>query len=155
MIEKDLLIWSQYENSILYAKRFVDCHDEAEDLVSDAFVKILVKCRSNNPPAFGDNPTYYIRKTIKNLAIDLKRRKDLITKMDTNLINYHNEPPLLVERLNEVLDKCTPSVIKFIDTKLDGLSTKEAATMLNINESAYKTKWHRIKKTLKEQIISE
>jgi RNA polymerase sigma factor (sigma-70 family) len=152
MLHNDFIIWSYYNKSISYAKKFVDCHYEAEDLVSDAFMKILLKNRSDNPPILGDDPAPYIKKTIRNLAIDLKRKEELKGKIDEFDIYSHGNENDMIDNLNEFLETCNPSIIKMVKTKLNGLSTKEAAELLNINESAYKTKWHRVKKILKENL---
>ena len=83
----------------------------------------------------------------KNLK---KREKVKIEFSDLDFIDFPVDR-LETEDFYRVLSKCSPSLIRITKTKLDGLSTREGAEELNINESAYKTQWHRAKKELKKK----
>jgi RNA polymerase sigma factor (sigma-70 family) len=162
MQDRDIELWAHRKSAIIYAKNFYSSQNDAEDLVSEAFMKILLKNRTENPPEFGDNPIAYIKTTIKNLAIDQKRRDrhDIMVKI-TDSINtnhkdfyFYDNDNLELEDLYKIINKFNPNMISLIQTKIDGLNTKDAAKKLNMNESAYKTQWFRAKKILIEKLIA-
>ena len=93
MQDRDIELWAHRKSAIIYAKNFYSSQNDAEDLVSEAFMKILLKNRTENPPEFGDNPIAYIKTTIKNLAIDQKRRDrhDIMVKITDSINTNHKD----------------------------------------------------------------
>lgn len=152
MENKDLYIWSHYSKSLKYANQLVDSPELAKDLTSDALINIILICRGENPPDIEPDASAYINATIKNLALNLKKREILKVELNENILIENPRDSMEIEDFYKTLYKCSPSVIRITKTKLEGLSTKEGARKLNINESAYKTQWHRAKKELKEKL---
>jgi DNA-directed RNA polymerase specialized sigma24 family protein len=67
---------------------------------------------------------------------------------------FYDNDNLELEDLYKIINKFNPNMISLIQTKIDGLNTKDAAKKLNMNESAYKTQWFRAKKILIEKLIA-
>lgn len=157
MENRDLELWMHYAECMKYAKKFFNCKRDAEDLVSESLMKIMEKNRSENPPILGDNPLPYIKNTIKNLAIDKKRRIKIIengtdlSTLSENFLAVRDKDNLEYEDFYKVIQKFNPNIICLIETKLDGLSSREGAEVMNMNEIAYNTLWFRVKKTLKQK----
>ena len=157
MENQDIQLWMHYADCMVYAKKFVNCKKDAEDLVSESIMKIMIKNRSENPPILGENPLPYIKNTIKNLAIDRKRRSNIIEEtldfstLSENFLGIRDKDNLEHEDFYKVINKFNPNIICLIETKLDGLSSREGAELMNMNEIAYNTLWFRVKKTLKQK----
>lgn len=157
MENQDLQLWMHYAECMLYAKKFVKCKRDAEDLVSESLMKIMIKSRSENPPILGDNPLPYIKNTIKHLAIDNKRRTLMIgevvdlSTLNENFFAVQDKDNLECEDFYKIINKFNPNIISLIETKIEGLSSKEGAEKLNMNELAYNTLWFRVKKKLKQE----
>jgi RNA polymerase sigma factor (sigma-70 family) len=151
MNNQDLHIWSYYHKTLKLAIKFIGCDETAKDITSDALTNVIIMCRSEAPPDIMHDPFPYICTSLRNLVLNIKKREKVkIEFSDLDFIDFPVDR-LETEDFYRVLSKCPPSLIRITKTKLDGLSTREGADELNINESAYKTQWHRAKKELKKK----
>jgi DNA-directed RNA polymerase specialized sigma24 family protein len=148
---KDLYIWSHYRESFLFASKLVESVEMAKDITSDALTNIILLCRSSNAPNLEQDAMPYIKRTIRNLVNNHNRREKLKIELLQHEVIQNPVDNLEIEDFYKILRKCSPSVIRIIETKLDGLSTREGAKELNIEESVYKMRWHRAKKELQKK----
>lgn len=151
MNNQDLYIWSYYPKTLKLAIKLLGCVETAKDVTSEALTNVIIMCRSEAPPDIMQDPFPYISTSLRNLVHNIKRREKIkIEFSDLDFIDFPVDR-LEIEDFYNILSKCSPSLIRITKTKLDGLSTREGAEELNINESAYKTQWHRAKKELKKK----
>lgn len=151
METKDLYIWSHYRDSFLFASKLVDSVEVAKDITSEALTNIILLCRRSDAPNIEGDAKPYIKATIRNLVNNHNRKEKLKTELLQYEIIENPVDNLEIEDFYKILNKCSPSVIRIVKTKLDGLSTKQGAEELNIEESVYKMRWHRAKKELKKK----
>lgn len=151
MDNQDLYIWSYYSKTLKLAVKLVDCVEMAKDVTSEALLNVIIMCRNEAPPDINNDAFPYIITTLRNLVHNIKKREKLkIELSDLDFIEFPVDR-LETEDFYKILSKCSPSLIRITKTKLDGLTTREGAERLNINESAYKTQWHRAKKELQRK----
>jgi len=70
---------------LLFARQQTRSHEDAQDILQDAFVKLAEKIRTNEFVGDQDSWLPYIYITIRRLAIDLSRRDDRRRRREENV----------------------------------------------------------------------
>ena len=154
---------AQYRLYVLYSKamfniaiRMTNCHETAEDILQDAFIKAFSEIRKlKNEKAFGG----WLKRIVINLCIDNSRNKKMF-HTDMELIqNRHLE---IAEEVESFTD---PEMVHNYIKKLpdgareilvlrafEGYRYAEISDELGISESTAKTQFFRAKKLLATMI---
>jgi RNA polymerase sigma-70 factor (ECF subfamily) len=163
LIEFKNIILPMKNQLFRYAKRFLNNHEEAEDVIQEAFISIWQKLESVR-----DNPEPFVWRIVRNSCIDKLRSKhikyknvdfdDLEFEIKTDTI----EPDKLLESkdINEIIQIIINSMpAKWIELfhlrEIEGLSHAEISDLLSISESSVKTSLCRIRKHIKETLINK
>ncbi|WP_173003116.1 RNA polymerase sigma-70 factor [Chitinophaga sp. SYP-B3965] len=126
-----------------FANSITDNLQEAEEIVSDVFIKIWQQ-RENLPPP--DNIKFYLFKAVKNTALNYLKSKG---RRAANLaawelqVNIHGQNPeeILISKedvtsIRSVIDQLPPRCRQiFILVKEDGLTYEQVAHLLDISKA--------------------
>lgn len=89
------LLFLQHRNELRrVARRIVGCPDQAEDIVQEAFFKFA----SRDQQATVEAPAGYLARIVRNLAIDLLRRKQREDRIFDNRLDSQAVEELVDER---------------------------------------------------------
>lgn len=105
----------------------------------------------------------WVNAIIKHKMIDFLRRKDFIVAMTSQGLETLEEIPVHaaqesndIEQLNNLLTHLTPKQFEILRlSKIEGLTSKEIAKKMALNDSNVKVMLHRIVKLLKLQFVGE
>lgn len=145
--EHDSKVYDLFDNNyrklLLFAKSLIGNTEEARDIVSESFIKLLAR---KNSFSNKDHLQVYFYAVIKNSCIDYLRKGKLRTKFENQFIQTgtlhenvierkYQEVELvqiLYERINQLPERMK-QVFKL--TYLDGYSRAEVAQMLSLSEN--------------------
>ena len=138
-----------YERIYRYIYRFVGQADRAEDLTANVFLRLLNSVRAGHCPR--TNLSAWLYRVAHNLVVDGFRRKP---SEDVELVEWTKsyEPDmahlvdqnLQMERVRRALRQLTESQQQVIALKfLQGMNSREVATILNKTEGAVDALQHR------------
>ncbi len=140
------------------SRRYSRTHQEAEDVLQDAFIKILENIQQYNPER-GTLQSWMrsivIRTALRDYhkkypaAADLETVGDLQVAKEVNILDKLAEEELL--RIIAQLPEGYRQVFNLY--VIDGFSHKEIATILNITESTSRSQLTRAKNMLKKKLI--
>jgi RNA polymerase sigma factor (sigma-70 family) len=144
-IEGDSLdaIFATYRQAFIkQAERIVGCRSQAEDIVHDAFLKIIADGRKYNV----ESRASYMMKIVRNLAIDHYRRKFVETRLfsgkeeraalvsepaQPDSINMHRQIlQVVASALSELPERTRYA---FEAGRIQGVSQKEIAVRLSVS----------------------
>ncbi|HEY4506587.1 MAG TPA: RNA polymerase sigma factor [Candidatus Paceibacterota bacterium] len=155
-------IVNQYQRDLVnFHYRFVGNRPEAEDLAQETFIKAYKKFDTLKEP---DKFKSWLFQIGRNTVIDFFRRnKNKAFAMDSTILE--NIPDTTVDYQERVasmevtkeLDRCIGQLVKEDRAIIkllyyEGFSYKEISDLLNINENTLKSRLHRARKILLEQI---
>ena len=155
-------IVNQYQRDLVnFHYRFVGNRPEAEDLAQETFIKAYKKFDTLKEP---DKFKSWLFQIGRNTVIDFFRRnKNKAFAMDSTILE--NIPDTTVDYQERVasmevtkeLDRCIGQLVKGDRAIIkllyyEGFSYKEISDLLNINENTLKSRLHRARKILLEQI---
>lgn len=148
-----------------YAKRMLNHREEAEEVVQETFIKLWQKHDELDNVS---NPLAFAMKATKNLCIDKMRsthyihKKITIDDVDYEFVeNSHNPEKILeLNNINQLLDKIInnlpPQMREVIQLRdIEGLSSREVAQILDINENNVKTILSRVRKKIREILVKQ
>ena len=153
---------NQYQRDLVnFHYRFVGNRPEAEDLAQETFIKAYKKFDTLKEP---DKFKSWLFQIGRNTVIDFFRRnKNKAFAMDSTILE--NIPDTTVDYQERVasmevtkeLDRCIGQLVKEDRAIIkllyyEGFSYKEISDLLNINENTLKSRLHRARKILLEQI---
>ena len=138
----------------MYALRMVDDADIAEDLVEDAFIKVLEKIRSGVEI---DNFKGYMYRAVRNECISFMRDKKEMLRLDgipdvtdenvdTSIRDAH-----IWRAIDNLPDRCREV---FLLSKRDGLSNEDIAEELGISVKTVKNQMTKAFSRLREALSS-
>lgn len=138
----------------MYALRIVDDADIAEDLVEDAFIKVLEKIRSGVEI---DNFKGYMYRAVRNECISFMRDKKEMLRLDgipdvtdenvdTSIRDAH-----IWRAIDNLPDRCREV---FLLSKRDGLSNEDIAEELGISVKTVKNQMTKAFSRLREALSS-
>lgn len=159
-------VFETYADSI-YRLALKTLHDEqeADGIVQTTFLKLIESVdrfegRANIGTwlyrvAYNECMTRF-RRQKPNVSLDALLDDDL---MPTNVTDWNNLPDQLLysqearEQMEQAIQKLSPSLrAVFILRDVEGVSTRETATILDISESAVKVRLHRARLFLRETL---
>ena len=151
MMNIDLLFQQLYRPLCIYALHYLQDTDASEDVVQDAFVRLIEKMQDGHQV---DNTKSYLYTSVRNSCIDILRKgkqtESVILPQDTNgpiTDEEAAERSLHEAELWTAIDTLPKRCREvFLMAKRDGRKYREIAETLNISE---KTVEHQVSKALK------
>lgn len=149
---KLMKLYELYEQP-MYRIAFAVLHDSAlaEDAVHDAFVRIIGKLKKLGEP---DSPKAkaYIVKTVKSTSITIyrknRRRCEYEQPIDERTLSIA-APDTAIKTSGELLSGISDTDRRIIDLRcIKGLSWKEVASEMSLNEAAARKRFERAKASL-------
>jgi len=148
-------IWYHYNKCYKTAKSIVKCHDEACDIASESILRLLLILKSDNPTEIKKDPSPYINQIVFNICKNIKRKNKNIVPLNVLEEDYDYAYNYVLSfesfDLQKVMEPYPDEMVKLINMKIEGYSTKECADAFGINENSMKVRWHRIKTKLKSE----
>ena len=148
-------LYELYEQP-MYRIAFAVLHDSAlaEDAVHDAFVRIIGKLDKLGEP---DSPKTksYIVKTIKSTSITIyrrnRRRCDFEQPIDERTLSVADPSAVYGVRRNDIFAGFNATDQRIIALRCErGMSWKEVAEEMSLNETTARKRFERIRKSLKK-----
>jgi RNA polymerase sigma-70 factor (ECF subfamily) len=154
----DLLVRRYLPRARVVARRLMQDPDDADDLVQDAFLRALDRIHTFDVArAFGP----WFTRVLVNLGLDQRRKRNVrrTEPHDPESFAGGVSPDREVERaelkdsLGKALD-ALPDRQRLIVTlfEIDGHSTKEVATMLEVSQVTIRWHLHQARRTLREAL---
>ena len=134
------------------ALRLMENHHDAEDVVSEVFIKVykgLKKFKSNS--SIG---TWIYRITI-NTCRDIwkKRKREVLNGIDYSKVAYKGNNTEMVVFLKKAIDNLPYSLREvFILHEIGGFTHDEIANIINVSKGTSKSYLHRAKKRLRKEL---
>ncbi|MEQ9467962.1 MAG: RNA polymerase sigma-70 factor [Ekhidna sp.] len=155
------LVFNQYYGiMVLYASRFMDTKEEAEEITQDVFVKFWEKCDSLSEDS---SIKSYLYRSIHNSCLNTLKhekvkdgyRQHVIHVMESSYQNEFDErdPDELRNRINEEIDKLPPRCAEiFRLSRYEGLKYQEIADHLDISVKTVEVQMGKALKVLREAL---
>ena len=151
---------SYYKELVLYAVRFVELQEEAEEIVQNLFVEIWNKRKELNVHT---SLRAYLFGSVRNTSLNYIKHKKVEYKYreynDFHIKNEnYTEKDILVEeelssRIENAIEKLPPERKKiFIMSRFEQLKYKEIAQKLNVSIKTVENQMGRALKFLKEEL---
>jgi len=152
---------SFYQKVLNIAKTIVRDYFLAEDILQETFLKVY---QNLNQIKHIENVGAWISAIATRTAIDFLRKEERASFIEINEdllypsgrseeIEHLVETRMLKEKIEKHIQQLKPSYRQVIELKYrKGLSEKEMEKELNLSKSNVKTRLHRARKTLKENI---
>ena len=150
-----------YNIMVLYAARFMDTREEAEEIVQDVFVKFWEKCESLSPDS---SIKSYLYRSVHNSclnAIKHEKVKDVYKQHVAQFLesSYQdtieiNDPDTLRSRIHQEIDNLPPRCSEIFKlSRFEGLKYQEIADHLKISVKTVEVQMGKALKTLREKLI--
>lgn len=155
------LVFSEYYGiMVLYASRFMDTREEAEEVVQDVFVKFWEKCDTLSEDS---SIKSYLYRSVHNSclnAIKHERVKDgyrqyVVQMMESSYQNEVEEkdPDELRNRIHSEIDKLPPRCAEIFKlSRFEGLKYQEIADHLDISIKTVEVQMGKALKVLRESL---
>ncbi len=155
------LVFNEYYNiMVLYASRFMDTREEAEEITQEVFVKFWEKCDTLSEDS--SIKSYLYRSvhnsclnTIKHEKVKDGYRQHVIQMMESSYQNeFNNEDPENVRnRINAEIEKLPPRCCEIFKlSRFEGLKYQEIADHLEISVKTVEVQMGKALKTLRENL---
>lgn len=157
----DKLILKHKENLLYFILKFVKKYDIAEDIFNDVIVYILSKPEYYNFEYSFKTYLYMIAKSKSINYIKNKEKEKIIENIDDIIDEDYSTEDIIINKENKnkiksVINKMPKNyqLVMYL-TKVDGLSYKEVALIMEKSESQIKTTVFNARKKFKELLIKE
>lgn len=149
----ELVFKENYREFCLLSYSYVGCMDQAQDIVQDVFVKLLLKDKSFHIL----NVKSYVWKSVKNSSLKHIARAKKTESLESDKIVLVEEHGAKNEELNsklrKAMDKLPPKCkVVFEMCVVDGLKYNSAADSLGISENTVKTQMKKAYKILRHNL---
>jgi RNA polymerase sigma-70 factor (ECF subfamily) len=151
-------LYDLYEQP-MYRIAYAVLHDSAlaEDAVSDAFIRIIGKLNKIGEP-YSPKTKSYIVKVIKSTSINIyrrnKRRFEYEQPMDERTLSIPDRSAVVTD--SSMLNGLNPDERRIIVLRCEkGMSWKEVAAEMSLNEATVRKRFERIKTKLKGEKYDE
>lgn len=155
------LVFNQYYNiMVLYASRFMDTREEAEEIAQDVFVKFWEKCDSLSEDS--SIKSYLYRSvhnsclnTIKHEKVKDGYRQHVIHVMESSYQNEfaEDDPDALRKKIHAEIDKLPPRCSEIFKlSRFEGLKYQEIADHLGISVKTVEVQMGKALKVLRESL---
>jgi len=148
--------WLEYRKQLLSTIRAkVDTASDAEDILNEIFVKLLMAVNRDKPPR---NMGAWLYQVTKNSIVDYYRSKKYFEHLSENPIQEHQQADAI-----KSISKCMLPMIRalpenyqqaLILAEIEGYKYKDVATELDLTLSAVKSRILRGRKILYGSILS-
>lgn len=156
----ELVFNEYYGTMVLYAARFMDTREEAEEVTQEVFVKFWEKCDTLSPDS---SIKSYLYRSVHNSclnAIKHEKVKDsyrqyMIQFMEShgNDTNDDEDPDLLRERIVKEIDNLPPRCSEIFKlSRFEGLKYQEIAEHLGISVKTVEVQMGKALKVLREKL---
>ena len=145
---------------VLYASRFMDTREEAEETVQDVFVKFWEKCESLSEDS--SIKSYLYRSvhnsclnTIKHEKVKDGYRQYMVQVMESSYQNQFDiaDPDRVSNRIKEEIDKLPPRCAEIFKlSRFEGLKYQEIADHLEISVKTVEVQMGKALKVLRESL---
>lgn len=157
------LIFNQYFSiMVLYAARFMDTREEAEEIAQDVFVKFWEKCESLDPDS---SIKSYLYRSVHNSclnAIKHDKVKDAYKQHVAQFLEHSysyaddveiNDPDSIRNRIDKEIDKLPPRCSEIFKlSRFEGLKYQEIADHLEISVKTVEVQMGKALKILRETL---
>ena len=159
-------IFEKHYDKMLYKARRMVGEAHAEDVVQDAFAKLIEKFGKNNYADLSDKPVLYFVIMVRNLSINILKKEGRIEFMpidDEDVFISPLDSPEETLLNSEALDRLTyligqlkPAARQLIDYRyVSGYSNTEIAKELGVSKEVVADRMYKVKKLLKEMLEKE
>ena len=155
------LVFNQYFNvMVLYAARFMDTREEAEEITQEVFVKFWEKCDSLAPDS---SVKSYLYRSVHNSCLNAIKHEKVKDGYKQHILQflestYQNEveisdPDELRARIHGEIDKLPPRCSEIFKlSRFEGLKYQEIADHLEISVKTVEVQMGKALKTLRETL---
>ncbi|MEO9484661.1 MAG: RNA polymerase sigma-70 factor [Ekhidna sp.] len=155
------LVFNQYYNiMVMYATRFMDTREEAEEVAQEVFVKFWEKCDTLSEDS---SIKSYLYRSVHNSCLNsIKHEKvkdgykqHVIHVMESSYQNEFNEedPNGLKNRISDEIDKLPPRCAEIFKlSRFEGLKYQEIADHLGISVKTVEVQMGKALKVLRESL---
>lgn len=157
------LVFNEYYGSmVLYACRFMDEREEAEEIVQDVFVKFWEKCASIAP---GSSIKSYLYRAVHNSCLNAIKHEKVKDGYKQYIIHFLassyqddfelKHPEIVAQRIKEEVEALPPRCSEIFKlSKYDGLKYEEIAEYLGISIKTVEVQMGKALKILREKLAS-
>ncbi len=165
LIDKDKsafeLIFSEYYGTmVLYAARFMDTREDAEEITQEVFVKFWEKCDTLSPDS---SVKSYLYRSVHNSCLNALKhekvkdsyRQYMIQFMESSSENIFDseDPDLLRNRILGEIDNLPPRCSEIFKlSRFEGLKYQEIAEHLGISVKTVEVQMGKALKVLREKL---
>ena len=143
----------------LYAARFMDTMEEAEEITQDVFVKFWEKCDSLAPDS---SIKSYLYRSVHNSCLNALKHEKVRSAYREHIIKflesttseeYERDQDYLRERISTEIDKLPPRCSEIFKlSRYDGLKYQEIAAHLNISVKTVEVQMGKALRVLRETL---
>ncbi|WP_420319102.1 RNA polymerase sigma-70 factor [Ekhidna sp.] len=155
------LVFNQYYNiMVLYASRFMDTREEAEEIAQDVFVKFWEKCESLSEDS---SIKSYLYRSVHNSCLNAIKHDKVKDGYRQHVINVMessyqteievNDPDELRNRIHQEIDKLPPRCAEIFKlSRFEGLKYQEIADHLDISVKTVEVQMGKALRVLRESL---
>ena len=155
------LVFNQYYGvMVLYASRFMDTREEAEEVVQDVFVKFWEKCESLAPDS---SVKSYLYRSVHNSCLNIIKHEKVKDGYKQHLLqvlesSYQTDvelrdPDAIRKRINDEIEKLPPRCSEIFKlSRFEGLKYQEIAEHLDISVKTVEVQMGKALKVLRENL---
>lgn len=155
------LVFNQYFNvMVLYANRFMDTREEAEEMAQEVFVKFWEKCPTLSPDS---SIKSYLYRSVHNSCLNVIKHEKVKDGYKQHVINYlessyqksveETDPDTIRQRIYDEIDKLPPRCSEIFKlSRFEGLKYQEIADHLEISVKTVEVQMGKALKVLRESL---
>lgn len=154
-------VFNQYYNiMVLYAARFMDTREEAEEIAQDVFVKFWEKCDTLAPDS---SVKSYLYRSVHNSCLNAIKHEKVKDGYRQHVINFLEtsyqdtievyDPDIIRNRIHLEIDKLPPRCSEIFKlSRFEGLKYQEIADHLGISVKTVEVQMGKALKVLRENL---
>ena len=141
------------DSAYRFAFTYMKNQQDAEDVVSDSIIRALKAADNLKEP---DRIKTWFFKIVSNTAITHIKKKQRVIPFETMDNEDTYEDSYNISNLNEMIERLPKEYMEVIVLRyFEDMKIKDLAEVLNINESAAKTRLYKALKILKEDMVED
>lgn len=154
-------VFNQFFNAmVLYAARFMDTREEAEEIAQDVFVKFWEKCESLSPDS---SIKSYLYRAVHNSCLNVIKHEKVKDGYKQHVIHFLEstyqdnvevyDPDQVRSRIHNEIDKLPPRCSEIFKlSRFEGLKYQEIADHLEISIKTVEVQMGKALKVLRENL---
>lgn len=155
------LVFNQYFNvMVLYANRFMDTREEAEEMAQEVFVKFWEKCDTLSPDS---SVKSYLYRSVHNSCLNAIKHEKVKDGYKQHVINFlestyqdsidESDPDAIRQRIFDEIDNLPPRCSEIFKlSRFEGLKYQEIADHLGISVKTVEVQMGKALKVLREKL---